>query len=81
VEYGDAIGPDISDRAYRLALRFVAEGKSDLRAAAYLAVARTYCSCVTDAEDAAERHFSEIHRNLVDELEARLAGSAIEEQV
>jgi hypothetical protein len=35
-------------------------------------VAQAYCVCVTDGEDAAERHFSEVHMSLIAQVAARL---------
>lgn len=72
MEYGEAINRSSAEGAFALALQRLREGNATLREAAAEAVARVYCTCVTYGEDAAERALSNIHADLVAEIEKRL---------
>jgi hypothetical protein len=72
MEYGEAITDNASERAFRTALEQLARGPADLRQLASETVARIYCVCVVDGEDAAEGHPSAIHAELIESLERRL---------
>jgi hypothetical protein len=72
MEYGEAITDDVDGRALRMALEQLAHGPADLHRLARDTVARTYCACVVDGEDAAEGHLSAIHAGLIESLERRL---------
>lgn len=73
MEYGEAINAETFERAVRLAWELnCARPALPLEQIASEAVARSYCTCVTDGEDAAEQRFSDVHRRLVEEVEARL---------
>jgi len=72
MEYSEAINELAAERALSLGLERLAKGRSDYRRIATEAVSHSYCACVTDGEDAAERQFSKIHRNLIDDLELKL---------
>ncbi|HEX6604034.1 MAG TPA: hypothetical protein VF027_04040 [Sphingomicrobium sp.] len=72
MEYGEAISDDADEAAFQAALQQLARGRVDLHEIASEAVARTYCVCVVDGEDAAEGHLSAIHAKLIESLERRL---------
>jgi len=72
MEYGEAISGNADEIAFQTALQQVARGCADLHQVACEAVARTYCVCVVDGEDAAEGHLSAIHAELIESLEGRL---------
>ena len=76
MEYADAIYDEAAELAFAIALRLKEEGSGDLGQTAAPAVARAYCLCVTDGEDAAEHRFSLIHRQLVESPERRLSDTA-----
>jgi hypothetical protein len=78
VEYGEAI----TDVAARQALEAARElqrshGERSLREVASEAIARVYCVCVTDGEDAAEHRFSQVHKGLIDDVVKRLEAEPI----
>lgn len=72
MEYAEAINDGAAENALSFALERLAKGRSDYRGIASEAVSLAYCTCVTLGEDSAERQFSSIHRNLIDELELKL---------
>ena len=79
MEYGEAINPRAAERALAIACRKIAAGAKDLRKVAAEAVAEAYCVCVVAGEDTVEGALSEIHANLIDNLNARLCGAAREQ--
>ena len=79
MEYGEAINDQAVASALRLARRRLAEGRLDLSQIAAETVTQAYCTCVTAGEDAAERVFSRIHRDLIDGLERLLRRAAEQE--
>ncbi len=78
MEYGEAISDVAARRALETARELQARqsGRS-LREVAAEAVARAYCVCVTAGEDAAEHQFSQVHRDLIDDLVERLEAGQI----
>jgi hypothetical protein len=72
MEYGEAISDDANERAFQTAVQQLAHGRADLHRLASEAVARTYCVCVVDGEDAAEGRLSAIHAELIESVERRL---------
>lgn len=72
MEYGEAINNGAAAQALSIAVALLDEGQRDLHQIAVLAVASSYCACVTDGEDAAESRLSSIHANLIDQVERRL---------
>ena len=72
MEYGEAINREAAERAFKIAVQLRSVGDADLHRIATRAVASAYCVCVTDGEDAAERSFSSIHAELIDDVERRL---------
>lgn len=72
MEYADTINSATFAAAIRLTRRLQAERDEPLATSATDAVSRTFCACVTDGEDAAEQCFSEIHRQLIEEVIARV---------
>ena len=72
MEYGEAIGDEVHERAFRAARKALDRGRRDLHRVASEAVAGTYCVCVVDGEDAAEGRLSAIHAELVESVERRL---------
>ena len=73
MEYGEVINSDAASHAFSVAVELWEEGHHNAREIAIRAVASAYCACVTDGEDAAERRLSDIHANLIEEVERRLA--------
>jgi hypothetical protein len=76
MEYGEAVTADTLAQAVAIARTLLDPRESsaeDCRRVAAVAVQRCYCVCVTDGEDAAEQHFSDVHRTLVADVAARLA--------
>jgi len=80
MEYGEAINSDAAGRAFEAAVQMWAKGRDDPHQIAIRAVASAYCTCVTDGEDAAERHLSIIHANLIEEVERRLTKLATQKE-
>ena len=74
MEYSDAIDPQTIAIAVRLTRKLGAERAVPVSEVAAEAVSKTFCTCVTDGEDAAERRFSPIHKRLIEEI-AQLAAS------
>lgn len=72
MEYADTINSATFAAAVSLARELQAERGEPVTACAAEAVSRTFCACVTDGEDAAEQHFSDIHRRLIEEVIARV---------
>lgn len=72
MEYGDAISSSAADKAFSIARQRLGGGRRELRTVAAEAVVEAYCVCVVDGEDAVEGRVSEIHANLIDEVEIRL---------
>jgi hypothetical protein len=72
MEYGEAVTDDAFDRAVAIGRALLRDQPGSLNAIAATAVAQAYCVCVTDGEDAAERHFSEVHMSLIAQVAARL---------
>lgn len=72
MEYADTINSATFAAAVRLTRELQAERGEPVAASAAEAVSRTFCACVTDGEDAAEQHFSDIHRQLIEEVIARV---------
>ncbi len=68
MEYGEAIFPAALYRAVSLARDLVEKGSRTIESAASEAVARVYCVCVTDGEDAAEGRLSGVHRRLIESV-------------
>lgn len=76
MEYGEAINAESSKRTLEVALELkVARPAAPLEEIAREAVARSYCTCVTDGEDLAEHRFSDVHRRLIEEVRAMLLES------
>jgi arginyl-tRNA synthetase len=80
MEYGEAINQAAADTAFRVALRLRAEEGGEPREIAARVVTETYCVCVTEGEDAAERGLSNIHADLIDRLVGRLIAHPAEER-
>jgi hypothetical protein len=73
-QYVEAASDEQIDAAVALSLRLWSEAPSRrLLETASLAVAQTFCDCVTGSEDAAEQHYSAIHGVLIAEVLARAA--------
>jgi hypothetical protein len=72
MEYGDPLNAQAAEKAFEIALQLRAAGTRNIRSAAAEAVARSYCVCVTEGEDAAERRLSNVHAELIDSLARRL---------
>ena len=72
MEYGDAISAAAAEKAFAIAREQLTRGCADLRVIAAQAVAKAYCVCVVDGEDAAERRLSAIHARLIEQIEIRL---------
>ncbi len=66
MEYGDVITPDAIRRAVEIARS--RQGNEALAAAAVApdAVARAFCTCVVDGQDAAEGRLSDLHRQIIE---------------
>lgn len=82
MEYSEAINDRAAEEAVAIALEMRAAGAMDLHEIAVRAVARAYCVCVTDGEDAAEQRLSQIHAGLINDVKQYLAahGSQAEER-
>ncbi len=72
MEYADAINGATFAAAVSLTRELQAARGEPVAASAAEAVSRTFCACVTDGEDAAEHRFSDIHRQLIEEVIARV---------
>ena len=72
MEYADAINTVTFAAAVCLTRELQLERSQPLAHSAAEAVSRTFCACVTDGEDAAEHRFSAIHRELIEEVIARV---------
>ncbi len=82
MEYADTINGATFAAAVSLTQVLQSQRDEPLAKSATDAVSRTFCACVTDGEDAAEHRFSEIHRQLIAEVIARvrLAGTQSQER-
>lgn len=72
MEYGEAIDERMQGHAVAAARRALAEQACGVEEAAAIGVSTVYCVCVTEGEDAAEHRLSDIHRELIDAVAARL---------
>ena len=72
MEYGDAISPEATERAFRIAPKEMGYGRRDLHQLASEAVTDAYCVCVVAGEDAVEERTSAVHANLIEQVETRL---------
>lgn len=72
MEYADAINTATFAAAVCLTRELQLGRSETLAQSAAEAVSRTFCACVTDGEDAAEHRFSAIHRELIEEVIARV---------
>ena len=72
IEYGDAISSAAFDKAVAHASQLHLDRGKPLVEAAWQAVAKAYCVCVTDGEDAAEKRLSGVHRQLIDDVAERV---------
>jgi hypothetical protein len=71
-QYVEAASNETIEAAVALSLRLWAENPArPLREPVTAAVLETFCSCVTTAEDAVERHVSSIHVALIEEVLSR----------
>jgi hypothetical protein len=77
MEYSDTIDTETIAAAVRLTRALGSASTAPLSELAAKAVSQTFCTCVTEGEDAAERQFSAIHARLVEQV-ASLAGSETE---
>lgn len=77
MEYADAIDPETIAAAVRLTRELGSTRATPVSELAAEAVSKTFCSCVVNGEDAAERQFSAIHTRLIEQV-ALLAGSETE---
>lgn len=77
MEYADAIDSETIAAAVRLTRELGSMRAAPLSELAAEAVSKTFCTCVVDGEDAAERQFSTLHRRLIEQV-ATLAGSDAE---
>ncbi len=72
MEYADTINTATFAAAVSLTRDLQLERSEPVAQSAAEAVSRTFCACVTDGEDAAEHRFSAIHRELIEEVIARV---------
>ncbi|MEZ0495752.1 hypothetical protein [Sphingomonas sp. IW22] len=72
MEYPDAINTARMQRAVDLALHLNNYRSDNLSVLVGEAVDRTFCTCVTYAEDAAEGRLSGIHKALIDAVMAKV---------
>ena len=72
MEYADTINSATFAAAVSLTRELQSKRAEPVAKSAAEAVSRTFCACVTDGEDAAEHRFSEIHRQLIEEVIARV---------
>jgi len=72
VEYGDAISHEAFERALAIADALTRKDSRPPSAIAAEAVSQAFCVCVVDGEDAAEGRLSAVHRNLIENVVARL---------
>lgn len=72
MEYADTINSATFATAVNLTRELQWERTEPLGKSAAETVSRTFCACVTDGEDAAEHRFSDIHRQLIEEVIARV---------
>jgi hypothetical protein len=72
VEYGDAISHEAFERALAIAEALTRKDSRPPSAIAAEAVSQAFCVCVVDGEDAAEGRLSAVHRNLIENVVARL---------
>jgi hypothetical protein len=77
MEYADAIDPETIAAAVRLTRELGSVRTAPVSELAAEAVSKTFCTCVVNGEDAAERRFSAIHTRLIEQV-ATLAGSDAE---
>lgn len=73
MEYGEAISPRALERAFQIARRELAAGRSDMGAIAVHSVAEAYCVCVVSGGHAPDGEPSPIHASLIATVEAQLA--------
>ena len=78
MEYSDAIDPETITAAVRLTRELASQRTAPLSELAAEAVSKTFCTCVVDGEDAAERQFSALHKRLIEQV-ATLAASETEQ--
>ena len=78
MEFADAINGQTFAKAVDLTRRLQSEERAPLVEHAALAVSQTFCTCVTDGEDAAEHQFSAIHRQLILEVVTRVRGDDVD---
>lgn len=76
MEYPDVIDREKVARAASLTRDLLSQRTEALSILAEEAVGRTFCSCVTGGEDAAEGHFSVIHAKLIETVVAEVTRSA-----
>jgi hypothetical protein len=72
MEYSDTINTVTFEKAVSLARQLQSERHEPVAKSAEEAVWKSFCVCVTDGEDAAENRFSAIHRELIEEVIARV---------
>ncbi len=72
MEYGDAITADALHRAVEIARKRLRKDQLPFAAVASDAVAQAFCVCVVDGEDAAEGRVSDVHKQLIETVIARL---------
>ena len=74
MEFSDAINGQTFAVAVDLTRQVQSSERAPLVDHAALAVAQTFCTCVTDGEHAAEHQFSAIHRELILEVVKHVRG-------
>lgn len=72
MEFADAINGRTFDFAVDLTRHLRTERLLPLAELVALAVSKSFCTCVTDGEDAAELQFSAIHGALIEEVVLRV---------
>lgn len=77
MEYNDAIDRATIAAAVRLTRKLGLARAAPLSELAAEAVSKTFCTCVTEGEDAAEGQFSAIHKQLIEQVSS-LAASETE---
>jgi hypothetical protein len=75
MEYPDVIDRTKVAHAVSLTRDLLSQRTEPLSVLVEEAVARTFCSCVTGGEDAAEGHFSAIHATLIETVVAEVSQS------
>lgn len=73
MEYPDAINPNHMTNAVSLTLDLLLQRDEPLAVLAAEAVSRTFCTCVTAGEDAAEGRLSVIHAKLIEAVIAQVS--------